>query len=151
VKALTLTQPWATLVAIGAKRVETRSWEHSHRGPVAIHAAKGMPRYAIDAFLSTPFYNETLVPAGYTSTSDLPRGCIVAVARVAQIVPTERWIDYAAQLTPGGAECAFGDYSLGRFMWFLEDVRELAMPIPAVGRLGLWDWPDHELRGVRFR
>ena len=25
-KALTLTQPWATLVAIGAKRIETRSW-----------------------------------------------------------------------------------------------------------------------------
>lgn len=40
-KALTLTQPWATLVAIGAKRIETRSWATSYRGPLAIHAAKG--------------------------------------------------------------------------------------------------------------
>ena len=40
-KSLTLTQPWATLVAIGAKRIETRSWSTSYRGPLAIHAATG--------------------------------------------------------------------------------------------------------------
>lgn len=40
-KALTLTQPYATLVAIGEKRLETRSWRTSYRGPLAIHAAKG--------------------------------------------------------------------------------------------------------------
>ena len=34
VKALTLTQPWATLVAIGAKRIETRSWSTRYRGPL---------------------------------------------------------------------------------------------------------------------
>ena len=45
-KALTLTQPWATLVAIGAKRIETRSWRTSYRGPLAIHAAKGFPKWA---------------------------------------------------------------------------------------------------------
>jgi hypothetical protein len=35
-KALTLIQPWASLVAIGAKRVETRGWRTSYRGPLAI-------------------------------------------------------------------------------------------------------------------
>ena len=40
-KALTLTQPWATLIAVGAKRIETRSWGTSYRGRIAIHAAKG--------------------------------------------------------------------------------------------------------------
>lgn len=39
-KALSLTQPWASLVAVGAKRIETRSWRTSYRGPLAIHAAK---------------------------------------------------------------------------------------------------------------
>lgn len=38
--ALTLMQPWATLVAIGAKRIETRSWATRYRGPSAIHAAR---------------------------------------------------------------------------------------------------------------
>ena len=42
-KALTLTQPWASLVACGAKTIETRSWRTPYRGPVAIHAAKGFP------------------------------------------------------------------------------------------------------------
>lgn len=41
-KGLSLTQPWATLVAIGAKRIETRIWATSYRGPLAIHAAKGL-------------------------------------------------------------------------------------------------------------
>lgn len=40
-KAITLTQPWATLVAIGAKKIETRSWATGYRGRLAIHAAKG--------------------------------------------------------------------------------------------------------------
>ena len=45
-KALTLTPPWATLVALGHKRVETRSWRTQSRGPLAIHAAKGFPTSA---------------------------------------------------------------------------------------------------------
>lgn len=38
-KALTLYQPWAQLVALGVKSIETRSWSTSYRGPLAIHAA----------------------------------------------------------------------------------------------------------------
>jgi len=43
VKALTLHQPWASLIAVGAKRIETRSWSTSYRGPLAIHAAARLP------------------------------------------------------------------------------------------------------------
>lgn len=39
-KAISLWQPWATLIATGAKQIETRSWATSYRGPIAIHAAK---------------------------------------------------------------------------------------------------------------
>lgn len=42
-KALTLTQPWASLVALGEKRIETRSWGTSYRGELAIHAAASIP------------------------------------------------------------------------------------------------------------
>lgn len=38
-KALTLRQPWASLVALGVKTIETRGWSTSYRGPLAIHAA----------------------------------------------------------------------------------------------------------------
>jgi len=42
-KALTLWQPWASLIAVGAKRIETRSWSTKYRGPLAIHAAARKP------------------------------------------------------------------------------------------------------------
>ena len=39
-KAISLWQPWATAIAVGAKRIETRHWPTKHRGPLMIHAAK---------------------------------------------------------------------------------------------------------------
>jgi hypothetical protein len=39
-KAITIWQPWASLIAIGAKKYETRSWATRYTGPIAIHAAK---------------------------------------------------------------------------------------------------------------
>ena len=38
-KALSVWQPWASLLASGAKKYETRSWATHYRGPIAIHAA----------------------------------------------------------------------------------------------------------------
>lgn len=40
IKAISLHQPWASLVAMGIKGVETRSWTTRYRGPLAIHASK---------------------------------------------------------------------------------------------------------------
>jgi ASCH domain len=40
VQALSLHQPWASLVALGVKKIETRSWSTRYRGPLLIHAAK---------------------------------------------------------------------------------------------------------------
>ena len=39
-RAISLWQPWASVVALGSKRIETRHWSTGHRGPLAIHAAK---------------------------------------------------------------------------------------------------------------
>ena len=45
-KVLTLHQPWASLVALGVKTIETRSWSTQYRGPLAIHAAVKRPSQA---------------------------------------------------------------------------------------------------------
>ncbi len=70
-KTLTLTQPWAQLIAIGAKRIETRSWGTKYRGPIAIHAAKGFPKWARETCLRSPFI-EALNRANYLP--DIPLG-----------------------------------------------------------------------------
>lgn len=54
-KALTIWQPWATAIAIGAKRIETRSWETHYRGPIAIHAAARRNKAHLPELLLLPW------------------------------------------------------------------------------------------------
>jgi hypothetical protein len=139
-KALSLTQPWATLVALGAKRIETRSWCTSYRGPLAIHASKRMPKAASSLCWEAPF-RSVLETGGYTAGSvaatnpfGLPLGAVIAVAILAdvQCITSENW--------PAEPEYVFGDYTAGRFAWILGHVQRLSEPIPVKGRLGLWEW-----------
>ncbi len=156
-KALTLTQPWATLVAIGAKRIETRSWRPTYRGPLAIHAAKRFPGEARALCRNNPFH-AALHSAGYASetySGDLPLGFVIATCNLVECVPAA----YVAGSMAGyqkpiftlhpeldtEEERAFGDYSTGRFAWILEDVQPLPEPIPAKGKLGLWEWEGPEM------
>lgn len=46
-KALTLCQPWASLIAWGEKQYETRSWSTDYRGLLAIHASKRPSDYGV--------------------------------------------------------------------------------------------------------
>lgn len=150
-KAITLTQPWATLVAIGAKQIETRSWWTSYRGPLAIHAAKGFPcdtralcvarpfREALELggvlFRSAPREHQYHVPEPYRMVSDLPLGAIVAIVRLDDVVETRALAPISDQ------EDAFGDFTHGRFAWLLADIKRLPSPIPCKGALRLWTVP----------
>ena len=152
IKAITLTQPWASLVAVGAKRVETRSWRPfaSQLRPgdrIAIHAAKGWTAENRNICTTEPFRSaiRTAYRAGlfcYLPQPDmrlLPRGQVIALARFVRAVPGNApAIDNLSD-----QELAFGYYGPGRWAWFLDDVRPIE-PIAASGRLGLWDWevPD---------
>jgi len=139
--ALTLTQPWASLVAIGAKSIETRSWTTSYRGPLAIHAAKGYPgwarEFAAELALDRDSYD---VDLSRLAVDALPLGAVLAVCRLVDVRPITK-TTWASLLAEGrGDELEFGDFTPGRYAWFLADVRPLPAPIPARGRLGLWEW-----------
>jgi hypothetical protein len=142
---LTLTQPWASMieaVALGlpGKRIETRSWQTSYRGPLAIHAGKGLAGMQKgvweDLCQSTPF-REMLLEMGYVNaagqvnTDALPRGAIVAVVDLVDILPVE-------QVPPTEPERSFGNYAPGRYAWLLENVRRVEPPVQAKGKQGLW-------------
>lgn len=148
-KALTLTQPWATLVAIGAKRIETRSWPTRSLAPLAIHAAKGFPGACRElceerAFLDALRAGKYGAPLG----EDLPLGAIVATARVAMCLKIGRTPDGRVFLGRHVGlleditepELSFGDFTPGRWAWVLADVVKLPKPIPARGAQGLWNW-----------
>ncbi len=126
-KALTLWQPWATLVALGAKRIETRDWRTRYRGPLAIHAAKRK----MD-FLPIGVFARAL------GQNDIPLGCVVATCDLVDCVRiTPKLIK-----TISSQEYMFGLFSLGRFALMLDNVVMVEPPIPARGSRRLWNWED---------
>ena len=127
-KGLSLIQPWASAVTLGAKSIETRSWSTNYRGWVAIHASKGMPLWAKEFTLTEAYRYLMHEPEWF------PRGAILGAAVLSGVARTE-------DVEIDERERFFGDYSAGRFAWKLENVRVLPAPIPCAGALGLWTVP----------
>lgn len=46
-KAITIKQPWASLIMAGLKDVENRTWKTNFRGTVAVHAGSGIAKDAM--------------------------------------------------------------------------------------------------------
>jgi hypothetical protein len=165
-KALSLTQPWAQLVAIGAKKVETRGWQTAYRGWLAIHATISVPPAARKLCLTEPFGNALTaggIPGavwtdGQVRGADhraLPLGAIVAVANLHRCGEIRRTPDGQVIVHGQGLpitderELVFGDYTPGRYGWVLTNVQPLREPIPCRGALGLWDVPSEVLAKIR--
>lgn len=151
--AVTIHEPWATLIAIGEKRIETRSWAPKYRGPIAIHAAARIPAYAYLAFGQSPEFARVFEEHGIdTDLEQLPTGCVIATANLVNCRIILRGADrmdmYRAGLTC--REEAFGNFEPGRYTWMLDDVRRLKIPIPASGRQSLWPWFLPE-EGLEYR
>ena len=131
-KALSLLQPWATLVVTGAKRVETRSWTTTYRGTLMIHASKGRSGVAIAQMprllKHIPDFNA------------LPFGAIIGEARLTDVIRIESLdlqLDALEELML--EEHAFGNYQAGRYAWLLTDAVIYDEPIAAKGAPGLWN------------
>lgn len=137
-KALSIWQPWASLIISGHKKLETRSWPapYSIRGQrIAIAATKTIcsdqrKAMAEEAFCS--HYSAT----GQPSLETLPLGAVLGTV----LVDGSREIDSDFMRELELQEEAFGWYGPGRFAWFLKDPLPLVTPIPVKGGQGLWNW-----------
>lgn len=149
IRGLSLTQPWATLVAIGAKKIETRGWRTNYRGWLAIHATKTMSADDIRA-TQDALFQRALTPEIREAIRQPVRSAIVAVARLVECRWTGTWNDptpdWVRELSL--QEKAFGNFSGGRLGWFLEDVSALQEPVPARGHQSLWALPTDVLEQV---
>ncbi len=151
-KALTVYQPWASLIAQKLKKNETRSWRTKYRGPLAIHAAIGMPKEAkafcpevariigVNPYSGSHWYyleQHSDVMGGF--------GQILATCNLVdcvQVIDEEPGI--FALLENGkyidGPELLFGDYRPGRYVWILDNIKKLPKPVAVKGKQGLWNW-----------
>lgn len=159
-KAISLWQPWASCIAFGAKRIETRSWKTSYRGPLAIHAGKRKVKSEWELIESLDFFQAVFWdPTGqcYPIGDNLPFGALVAVVDLVDCIPTtvlkkeRRTVELRRQ--PGAPKMAFwsdfdlGDYRDGRYGWIFENLRPLEEPIPYRGEQGLFEVPDELVLG----
>lgn len=149
-KALTIIQPWATLIASGHKMNETRSWKTNYRGEVLIHAGKNPKDYTSGCYIDDPdgrhFQEAGITPNNF---EDLPRGSIIGKATIVNCIHINKeFRDHLKRSNP--AEYAFGDYRIGRYAWVFENPVLFEKPIPARGRQGLWNW-DRELKKQQER
>lgn len=171
-KALTLHQPWASLVALGVKTVETRSWATSYRGRLLIHAGRRMTYGPIGVYGVKRYTGEPLLlfPYGPMGRAEvpLPLGAVVASCTLADCVPivgadgckdatkhlcivNESMLLHSAldEPWPDGetehivsGEQPYGDFAPGRWAWLLEDVKPTTDRCPACWGCGYAAGPD---------
>ena len=123
-KAITISEPWASMIAHGFKTMETRSWPTKYRGRIAIHAGKGkMPSENIPEMI------EML-------DGDTHPGCIVAYADIIDCI--EITDDIIEQVKENHAEYISGFYSPGRYAFILDNVEQIE-PIQMKGRQRIWN------------
>lgn len=151
-RALTLTQPWAGLVAAGIKLVENRTHHLIKRDSVgvrfAIHASREIDEAVYDRI-------EQIAPEIFDEYGDfygapwwiLTRhtSAVIAVATLADIV-----FDKSGMLAHEIAK-QLGEqrrWYTGQIGYVLRDVQALATPIECRGMLGFWTLPEDVERRV---
>lgn len=126
-KALTICQPYAELIARGDKRVENREWPTSYRGPLLIHAGKSR------TWLEGQTVDELNEEFGRT----VEFGAIVAKANLVACLHIDR-------IERGEYDKTYpwlkgGPHVNGTWCWVLENVERLPAAITWTGAQGLWN------------
>jgi activating signal cointegrator 1 len=119
-KALTIHQPYAELIARGDKRVENRTWRTRYRGPLAIHSGTSTAR-RLEAWQYRLDFDS------------LPLGAIVAVAQLTACIRVEQLRGWLSPVDDPHTE--------GPWCWVLADIERLAEPIRCTGQQALWTPP----------
>lgn len=128
-KAISLWQPYASLIALNIKRFETRHWSTSYRGEIAIHAAK---RWTGEEEHYWNYFTEHFdCPLPF----DAPLGAMLCICKLTHVGRTEEVVTRISNM-----EREMGNFSPGRFAWRMEVLEVFPTPIPTRGQQGIFDW-----------
>lgn len=125
-KAITVLEPWASLIVFGPKRIENRSWLATYRGNLAIHAGKSL------RLLRDPEILALAARFGVTATMCKERaGCLLGWTALLDCVPI--------------AKVRANPFALGPWCFLLDEPTALTTPLPWKGQLSFFDVPDELL------
>lgn len=177
-RAISLTEPWATLMALDEKRFETRgpTFPKKHLGELAIASSKAFPRKCRALCWKTPFrevlarHDIVMEPSEAGLIIPLPLGAIVAVVEVVGYIDVDEMERLADGMIaalkqpwlgvkPAEHEHDFGNYSDGRTVIVTRNLRRLRAPVPVMhmekgktrpgGALGIFTLPPATEAAVR--
>lgn len=134
-KALSLLQPWAQLVMLGAKRHVARTWKTHYRGILFIHAS---PSREGRAHCAAEPCRSVLAAHGFESFYELPLGVLLGTVTLDDCLPTEQLL----YDDPSHVLASFGDFRPGISTWLFSNPRLLQQPIRSHGACGLFDVSD---------
>lgn len=142
IRAISLWEPWASLIAVGAKKVETRSYYTNVRGSLLICAAqtkKGLKIADEAGFVeggAAYSGREICLDIGGKEI-EMNFGKAVAVVDFAHCITT----DLFRQETTGRefkSQEPFGDFSAGRFAWVFHSIKRIKKPFEVKGKQGFF-------------
>lgn len=117
-KALSVAQPWASLLVAGAKAIEVRTWSTSHRGPLLICATAS----PTNVFCYDPDAKAKRL---------LHAGCIIGIVDLIDCRPMTK-------ADEGDAWCKF---QAGSYAWLTEAIT-FCRPDPVLGNFRLFEVPS---------
>lgn len=140
-KAITIHQPWATALAVGIKKFETRPRRSNHRGPIAIHAGLTMNEEALGDLMDIDWGSYIQRPLSrkwsLVGPQDFTQGAIIAVGELTDCLE----MDDALIAAQSQTELRMGHWEPGRFAYQFENITPVG-PFPASGKQGLWNWDE---------
>ncbi len=131
-RVLTVKQPYAGLIVLGLKTLETRSWNTKYRGELVIHASAKPDKVTLDKYmydLTTP----ALVPDAI-----LTNGAFIGIVNLADCFPQSELLDRYGHVNLKTRIYSHWDID-NHFAWALENPRIVNFT-PAKGKLGIWKW-----------
>ncbi len=129
-KAISLWQPWASLIPLGLKHYETRSWKTSYRGKLLICSTAKETKAEYQQYLK--ICDEVELPP-WNETNFL-LGCAIAVCELVDCI--KMTTELIAQQS--ATEILCGDWQVDRYAWKLENIQPIE-PFAVKGKQGLFN------------
>ncbi len=131
-KVLSLTEPYATLIKEGKKKIETRCWKTSYRGELYIHASiTKIPKEWKNNNEVMNLVSDTSFNFGHIICKCNLIDCIYMTKEYVQNMKMNNYQEYIC-----------GIYEEGRYAWILQDIEVLQNRIKAKGHLNIWNYDN---------
>lgn len=126
-KVISIKEPFATLIMNGNKKIETRSWKTNYRGELYIHAS--------GKSLAKEFLDDNIIDL--IKDMDMNFGNIICKVNLVDCIYMDE--EFIEKIKKNKIEYVCGLYEVGRYAWIFDNI-ELIYPIPAKGKLNIWNY-----------